>query len=396
LPAAVWLVVAALFLTAATILCFTLRRAKPTPAPPTKQVVKKEQPRTVARTNQVVVTPLPTVVPPQLAPIPAPVVTIAPPVKITSTNVPATARTIIATNSPAKVTAPPEGFPRLAQNWFEIQVLLARQDISSGSIDGVAGSQSHSALAAFQRREGLPATGQLDAETKSKLVLTNSPYAAYMITSNDVARLQPVSPTWLGKSQQSALDYETILELVAEKSRAHPNLIKRLNPTVNWTNVMAGTAVWVPDTTVAPRRVKAAFVNIYLSARVLEAFDQNTNLLAHFPCSIAKRVEKRPVGELHVMAIAPNPTYTFDPAVFPESQEAQQMNGQKLILPPGPNNPVGVAWISLDLPGYGMHGTPKPEDVGRTESHGCFRLANWNAEEMLKLVTIGMPVYVLP
>ena len=66
----------------------------------------------------------------------------------------------------------------------------------------------------------------------------------------------------------------------------------------------------------------------------------------------------------------------------------------KLILPPGPNNPVGVAWISLDLPGYGIHGTPSPEHVGRTESHGCFRLANWNAEYLLRLVNVGTPVYV--
>ena len=87
------------------------------------------------------------------------------------------------------------------------------------------------------------------------------------------------------------------------------------------------------------------------------------------------------------------PDYTFNPEVFPESPEAQAI-GHKLMIPPGPNNPVGVAWISLDKPGYGMHGTPNPEQVGRTESHGCFRLANWNAEYLLKLVNIGTPVFV--
>lgn len=70
--------------------------------------------------------------------------------------------------------------------------------------------------------------------------------------------------------------------------------------------------------------------------------------------------------------------------------------GRKLIIAPGPNNPVGVAWIGLDLPGYGIHGTPRPEDVGRTESHGCFRLANWNAEFLLRLVSVGTPVLVEP
>ena len=130
-----------------------------------------------------------------------------------------------------------------------------------------------------------------------------------------------------------------------------------------------------------------------LAERRLQAFDENTNLLAHFPCSIAAKFEKRPIGELHVKAIAPNPDYTFNPEVFPESEEAQQLK-TKLILPPGPNNPVGTAWISLDKPGYGMHGTPSPEQVGRTESHGCFRLANWNAEYLIKLVWVGMPVRV--
>ena len=154
-------------------------------------------------------------------------------------------------------------------------------------------------------------------------------------------------------------------------------------------------SVQVPDAVYPEPDEKAAFVVISLAEKKLEAFDAGTNLLAHFPCSIAQRVEKRPVGELHVAVIAPNPNYTFDPDVFPESAEARELK-MKLVLPPGPNNPVGVAWIGLDKPGYGLHGTPNPELVGRTESHGCFRLANWNAEHLLKLVWIGMPVYVEP
>lgn len=136
-------------------------------------------------------------------------------------------------------------------------------------------------------------------------------------------------------------------------------------------------------------------MRISLSAKTLQAFGESSNLLAHFPCSIAAKMEKRPVGELYVTAIAPNPNYTFNPEVFPESPEAQAI-GRKLILQPGPNNPVGVAWISLNLPSYGIHGTPIPEQVGRTESHGCFRLANWNAEYLIKLVRTGTPVVVEP
>jgi lipoprotein-anchoring transpeptidase ErfK/SrfK len=287
-------------------------------------------------------------------------------------------------------TAP---WPRPVQNVFEAQLALVQQGISSGSLDGVSGSQTRAALMAFQQKAKLPITGRLDEDTKSRLFLTNSPYTTYTITSNDLARLQPLSPTWLGKSQQTALDYATILELVSEKSFSHPDLIRRLNPNITWTNVPAGTAVRVPDALYPEVHDKAAFVVIHLSAKSLEAFDENTNLLVHFPCSIARLVEKRPVGELHVQVVAPNPNYTFDPDVFPESAEAKQLN-RKLIVPPGPNNPVGVAWIGLDLPGYGIHGTPNPEQVGRTESHGCFRLANWNAEYLLHLIEVGTPVYV--
>ena len=284
---------------------------------------------------------------------------------------------------------------RRAQNVFEAQLALARQGISSGSFDGVAGLQTRAAVRAFQQREHLPVTGDLDGETKARIPLTAPAYASYTITTNDLARLQPVSTTWLGKSQQSALDYETILELVSEKAHAHPNFIRRLNPDIDWTNVVAGTTVRVTNATSPAARGKAVFIKIHLQDKTLEAFDARTNLLAHFPCSIAKRVEKRPVGELHVEVIAPNPNYTFNPEVFPESAEARQLQ-RKLVLPPGPNNPVGTAWIGLDRPGYGIHGTPRPEDVGHTESHGCFRLANWDAEFLLRLVSLGTPVVVEP
>jgi len=290
---------------------------------------------------------------------------------------------------------PPGVFPRPVQNVFEAQLALARQGISSGSLDGRIGAQTRAALRAFQQKEHLAATGELDAATQERLLLAAPPCTDYTVTPSDLARLQPLSRTWLGKSQQTALEYETILELVAEKGHAHPNLIRQLNPSVDWTNMVAGTTVQLPDAAYAEPSSKAAFATISLGGKVLEAFDANTNLLAHFPCSIAQRVEKRPIGELHVAVIAPNPNYTFDPDVFPESAEGRELK-TKLVLPPGPNNPVGVAWIGLDKPGYGIHGTPSPEQVGRTESHGCFRLANWNAEYLVKLVWVGMPVYVEP
>ena len=298
------------------------------------------------------------------------------------------------TNLPPPAPVPSATF-RQVQNAFEAQLALDRQGISSGSLDGVAGAQTQAALRAFQRKEFLPVTGELDASTQARLWLRSPPYATYRVTFEDLGRLRPLSSTWLGKSQQDRLDYETILELVAEKGHAHPNFVRRLNPSLDWTNITAGAAITIPNAAPPPVRGKAALVRIHLAAKSLEAFDQDNVLLAHFPCSIARRVEKRPVGQLRVAVAAANPNYRFDPAIFPESEEGKRLK-RALIIPPGPNNPVGVAWIGLDKPGYGIHGTPAPEAVGRTESHGCFRLANWNAEHLLKLVWVGMPVYVEP
>jgi lipoprotein-anchoring transpeptidase ErfK/SrfK len=298
----------------------------------------------------------------------------------------------IAGSVPDLATVGTNLFPRPVRDVAEAQIALARLGLSSGSVDGKPGPQTASAMIAFQRINHLPETGRLDPATREALLLTRAPYTQYIVTESDLNRLQPLSETWAGKAQQTALDYETVLELVAEKSRAHPELLRRLNPAEVFSTPVAGTAITVPDTELGEMS-PCAFIRIGLASRTLEVFGAESNLLAHFPCSIAQRVEKRPAGELHIASIAPNPNYTFDPTLFPESPEASQI-GHKLILPPGPNNPVGIAWIGLDKPGYGIHGTPQPEKVGRTESHGCFRLANWNADHLLKIVRIGTPVYV--
>jgi len=316
---------------------------------------------------------------------------------VVRTNVPAPLSSADPANRKSNSVARPALLSgNFSQTIFEAQVALVQVGISSGSIDGLFGSQTKSAIRAFQLANHLRATGVLDEATIAALCppgITNVFLTTITISPEDLARLQPLGKTWLAKSEQTRLEYETVLELVAERSQAHPNLIRRLNSGIDWENVVPGTEIKVPNAAYPTNKVKAAFARISLEQRVLEAFDESTNLLAHFPCSIAQLMEKRPVGELHVAVVAPNPNYTFNPEVFPESPEARELD-RKLILQPGPNNPVGVVWIGLDRPGYGIHGTPRPEDVGRTESHGCFRLANWNAEFLLRLVSVGTPVFV--
>lgn len=285
--------------------------------------------------------------------------------------------------------------PRPAETLLEVQVELHRRGFSCGAIDAVSGAQTGAALRALQRAAGLTESGAPDAATRDLLVMVEPALTTWTVTAEDLAALRPLPVTWLEKSQQPSLAFATVLEQAGERFRAHPRLLQRLNPGIDWNAVEAGATLIVPAVERASVTGRAARIAIRLEARELELEDADGQVIAHFPVSIARMVEKRPLGELRVTVAITDPNYTFDPEVFPESAEAKTL-GRKLIIPPGPNNPVGRAWIGLDRPGYGIHGTPDPEKVGRTESHGCFRLANWDALTLLRHVTVGMPIGVEP
>jgi lipoprotein-anchoring transpeptidase ErfK/SrfK len=179
-------------------------------------------------------------------------------------------------------------------------------------------------------------------------------------------------------------------EVLGAKFHSKRSYLRQLNSG----DVQVGTVLKVPN--VAPSAsVSAASVRISLSGHWIEALDGEGKPLAHFPCSIAKDKDKRPAGSLFVQVIAPHPNYTFDPKLFPDAAEREGIT-HKLIIPPGPKNPVGSMWIGLSLPTYGIHGTPEPEAIARTGSHGCFRLADWNAEALARMVRVGTPVDVEP
>jgi lipoprotein-anchoring transpeptidase ErfK/SrfK len=66
-----------------------------------------------------------------------------------------------------------------------------------------------------------------------------------------------------------------------------------------------------------------------------------------------------------------------------------------MTIAPGPNNPAGLVWIELSTgDGYGIHGVPDPENVGKTFSHGCIHLTNWDALALAHLIKKGTPVEV--
>lgn len=298
---------------------------------------------------------------------------------------------------PSNLRANPDSQGRRpATNVFEAQLALDRMGFSPGSIDGVLGPQSRATLRAFQRKNRIPQTGELDGLTSQTLLLSDPTTRFYVVTAADVARLRKTGASWTEKSRQDKLDYETILELVSEMGHAKPEFVRQLNPGASLDSAGANWVIKIP--TVEPGvsgPIKAASIRIRLGDKTLEVFDSASVLVAHFPCSIARLVEKRPIGNLRVISKVGNPNYKFNPDLFPESPESKRGSGP-FIIPAGPNNPVGVGWIGLDRSGYGIHGTAKPETIGRTESRGCFRLANWNVERLLPMVWTGMPVTVEP
>jgi lipoprotein-anchoring transpeptidase ErfK/SrfK len=259
-----------------------------------------------------------------------------------------------------------------------MQVELDRCAFRPGVIDGIMGPKTEQALRAWKQTHP-------DAE----LTPTVPTLTRYTVVADDLEGLAPVPEGWRGKAAARSLGYATVQEKIAERFHASEGLLERLNPGVNWANVKPGTALSVPNVG-AKVESGAGHVEILLAERLIQVFDSDGKLVAQFPCSIAAKEEKKPVGKLTVTTIVKDPIFIFNPEVFVEIADIKE----KLVIPAGPNNPVGTRWIGLSRQGYGIHGTPEPRMVGKTGSHGCFRMANWDVELLAELVTIGTEVIV--
>jgi lipoprotein-anchoring transpeptidase ErfK/SrfK len=273
------------------------------------------------------------------------------------------------------------------------QVALERIHFSCGFVDGDQGMRTQRMLRAYQQSRGLPITGFLDPATRAAIGEPGEPFLTYTVTPADLAAVMPKPEGWRAKARAKRLGYNTIWELLAEKFHCTRGYLKALNPGI--VEPAAGTELIGPKVYPAAAIPKVASLRVILGETSIEGLDASGRIVAFFPCSIAKDKNKRPNGALVVKSVVPDPDYTFDPELFADAAKAEDLH-HKLLIPPGPRNPVGTAWIGLSLPGYGIHGTPDPEAISRTQSHGCFRLANWNATKVLSMVHVGTPVTVVP
>ncbi len=293
---------------------------------------------------------------------------------------------------PGRSAGPAAAPVRMSEDYLRLQIMLDRQNFSPGCLDGRTGTQTRLALKAWQKARGMAVTGEPDAAIWALVPADTVAFDTHVVGPADYEGLASVPKTWRAKAQAATLAHATVQERVAEQYHLSQRALMELNPGAAWPDPATGTVLRVPKVRPYPKDL-AARIDIHLGGKYVQIFGYDGKLVAHFPCSIARDKAKRPVGELHVANAAENPNYTFKPELFAEDSEASSIRSN-LLIPPGPNNPVGVAWLSLDRPGYGIHGTPHPEDIGRTESHGCFRLANWNARKLLGMVSIGIPVTV--
>ena len=294
-----------------------------------------------------------------------------------------------------------------------LQAALDRAGFSPGEIDGRPGAVTKRALAAFQKEHGLTPTGAVDDETWDALGVEPGEVAQtitqYAIAAEDVqGPFTPEIPEdMVAKSELPALGYTDVVEALAERFHTAPALLKALNPEAKFA---AGETITVPQVSTPPPAATTArdsrgtekapeavgtsggatdvTVSVSKSAEALTVRSADHEILLFAPVTVGSEHDPLPIGQWKVKGVQRNPDFHYNPDLFWDADPSDT----KAKIPAGPNNPVGVVWIDLDKPHYGIHGTPEPGKIGYRESHGCVRLTNWDALKLAALVKPGTAV----
>jgi len=290
------------------------------------------------------------------------------------------------------------------------QVLLDRAGFGPGVLDGRKGRFFSTALAGFQHARGLPVTGQLDAASQAALRLDTGATIIRMTLKEDAFRalFTPDIPARIhDQAALPYLGYRNLLEKLAERFHTTPQTLLTMNPAL--ATPRAGMALLLPGILPANRdypetlsaewremlatlnidavQPKAKKIVVDKSESVLKVYDDQEKLVAQFPATLGSAFDPLPLGDWVVKGAAFMPTYHYSPDLFWDADSSDA----KATLKPGPNSPVGVVWIDLNIPHYGIHGTPEPSRIGRSQSHGCVRLSNWDAARLAQMISPATP-----
>lgn len=307
---------------------------------------------------------------------------------------------------PAK--APPAPKPAVDTRILQAQVILEKLGFSSGMLDAQDGIGFKAALRGFQESRGLPTSGRLDQPTLGAL----QRYSAWQPTKTITLAPQmlagpfvnPIPKDYGEQAKLPGLAYRSPLEKLAEMFHTTPAMLVALNS--RETPLRAGQQIVVPNAlptsraydiddatwkrTVAylnvdARQPEADHVVVDESEGVLKVLDKADRLVAQFPATMGSAQFPLPIGEWTIKGNAYNPDWKFQPELIAGSKPG----AKEAVVPPGPNNPVGVVWMDLSKEHYGIHGTPEPQNIGKTESNGCIRLTNWDAARLALMVKPG-------
>ena len=267
---------------------------------------------------------------------------------------------------------------------LKLQALLDWNHASPGPIDGGWGMNAKKALKNFQAMHGLPQDGRMSAEVWKLLnekIPANQPVlVGYTLTPEDIKG--PYQPTPSGseaKSKMKGLYYQDVQEMLAERFHMDIRYLKKLNSDKKFT-VGETITVFNPG---APLNEKITRLVAKKADNILYAYNGD-RLIATYPTTVGSSDTPSPTGTFSIVNRVKNPWY--------RATSGEGKDKKVFMLPPGPNGPVGVVWMGLSKPSYGIHGSPVPEGISRQASHGCVRLTNWDVLEVYANVDTGTKV----
>ncbi len=300
-------------------------------------------------------------------------------------------------------TAPVEAQHAVPVNAREVvtrlQIFLDQQNFGPGIIDGRWGEFTGKALVHYARAHNLQVTPAIYDELPLDTVYPI--YTEYTITPADEKTVGPVPTKPPEEAKMKRMPYPSLLIFLEERYHASPDFIQKLNPGMNLDKLKAGDVVRVPN--VAPfkleeikeqklaKRPDLALRSVYVNTKekMLDLYD-GPRLIAAFPITPGSKTLPAPPGRWVIVGIVTMPQFRWDE----EMLEHGRRSANAYEIPAGPRNPVGILWCGLDKIGIGIHGTNSPETIGRAGSHGCIRLANWDAIRFSTMVTEGNPVTI--